>query len=65
IGSKLIDFIEESASSIGSARLVLDVASKNESARRLYDRRGMKIEAQWPKRLKILPFQILRMTKTL
>lgn len=65
VGSTLIDSIEARAVANGSARLSLDVAAKNEGARRLYERRGMMVESQWPKRLKIPRFRILRMTKTL
>lgn len=65
VGSILIDAIEERAVACGSARLALDVAAKNEGARRLYEHRGMNIETQWPKRLSIPQFRILRMTKTL
>ena len=65
IGWRLIDFIEERATSIGAARLVLDVAAKNKNARRLYERRGMTVEKQWPGRLKIPQFRIVRMTREL
>jgi ribosomal protein S18 acetylase RimI-like enzyme len=65
VGSTLIDSIEARAVASGSARLSLDVAAKNESARRLYERRGMTVESQWPKRLRIPQFRILRMTRTL
>ena len=59
------DFAEARAVASGSVRLSLDVAARNESAQRLYERRGMKVESQWPKRLNISQFRILRMTKTL
>lgn len=65
VGSTLINSIEERAVANGSVRLSLDVAAKNESARRLYERRGMKVESQWPKRMTIPRFRILRMTKML
>lgn len=65
IGSILIDAIEERAVAAGSTRLALDVAAQNEGARRLYERRGMSVEATWPKRFNIPRFKILRMTKTL
>jgi ribosomal protein S18 acetylase RimI-like enzyme len=65
VGSTLIDSIEARAVASGSARLSLDVAAKNESARRLYERRGMIVESQWPKRFNMPRFRILRMTKTL
>jgi GNAT superfamily N-acetyltransferase len=36
-----------------------------EGARRLYERRGMTVESEWPKRLTIPGLRFLRMTKTL
>ena len=64
IGSTLIDSIEDRARATGSARLSLDVAVKNEGARRLYERRGMTVESGWP-RLLFLPQLLVRMTKLL
>ena len=64
IGSFLIDSLEERARASGSTRLALDVSVKNESARRLYERRGMTVESQWPKRLPIPGLRFYRMTKT-
>jgi len=63
IGSSLIDHVEERARRRGSSRLYLDVAAKNDGARRLYERRGMTVESRWPKRL--LPPLLLRMAKDL
>jgi len=63
IGSSLIDHVEERARRSGSSRLYLDVAVKNEGARKLYERRGMAVESRWPKRL--LPPLLLRMAKDL
>jgi ribosomal protein S18 acetylase RimI-like enzyme len=65
IGSTLIDSIEDRARDAGATRLSLDVSAKNEGARRLYERRGMTVESQWPKRLVIPGLRLLRMTKTL
>ncbi len=65
IGSTLIDSIEERARASGSIRLSLDVAATNEGARRLYERRGMNIESQWPKRIPIPGIKFYRMTKSL
>lgn len=65
VGSALIDSIEDRARASGSRRLSLDVSAKNEGARRLYERRGMTVESQWPKRLIIPGLKLLRMTKTL
>ena len=64
VGSSLMDFVEERARRSGSSRLCLDVAVKNEGARRLYERRGMTTEARWP-RLRLLPPLLVRMTKEL
>jgi ribosomal protein S18 acetylase RimI-like enzyme len=65
VGSALIDSIEVRARASGARRLSLDVSAKNEGARRLYERRGMTVESQWPKRLVIPGLKLLRMTKTL
>ena len=65
VGSALIDAIEERAVASGSARLSLHVSAKNEGARRLYERRGMAVESQWPKRLYIPGLRLLLMAKTL
>lgn len=53
VGTVLMDSLEQRARASGSARLALDVSAKNHSARRFYGHRGMSIESQWPKRLKI------------
>jgi ribosomal protein S18 acetylase RimI-like enzyme len=65
VGSLLMDSIEDQARSGGSTRLALDVSAKNEAARRLYERRGMTVESQWPKHLPLPGFRFYRMTKTL
>jgi ribosomal protein S18 acetylase RimI-like enzyme len=65
VGSALMDSIEDRAFASGSVRLVLDVSAKNEGACRLYERRGMTVESQWPKRIAIPGVRFLRMTKAL
>ncbi len=65
VGSALIDFVEELARVNGSNRLSLDVSDKNEGARRLYERHGMIIESEWPKRIPIPGMKFYRMTKML
>ncbi len=50
VGSVLMDFVEERARASGSTRLSLDVSARNEGACRFYERRGMNVESQWPKR---------------
>ncbi len=65
VGSILLDWIENRAIACGSARLVLDVSAKNERARSFYERRGMTIESQWPKRLPISGLKFYRMAKAL
>ena len=65
VGSILMDSAEERARASGSTRLSLDVAAKNEGARRFYERRGMTVESQWPKRLPIPALRFYRMTKGL
>jgi ribosomal protein S18 acetylase RimI-like enzyme len=64
IGSALLDAMEQRARASGSKRLILNVGAKNERARRLYDRRGMTVEAGWPK-LPCTPPFVLRMAKPL
>ena len=63
VGSVLMDFFEERARASGAARLSLDVSAKNKGARRFYERRGMIVESQWPKRLKIPALKFYRMTR--
>lgn len=65
VGSALMDAMEERARASGSTRLALDVAAKNEGARRLYERRGMAVQSQWPKRLPLQGLKLYRMTKSL
>jgi len=65
VGSALMDLIEDQAVASGSARLALDVSASNESARKLYEFRGMNVESQWPKRLVIPGLRFLRFTKAL
>jgi ribosomal protein S18 acetylase RimI-like enzyme len=64
IGSALMDAMEQRARASGSKRLILNVGAKNEGARRLYERRGMTVEAGWPK-LPCIPAFVLRMVKPL
>jgi ribosomal protein S18 acetylase RimI-like enzyme len=65
VGSALMDSVEERARASGSTRLSLDVSAKNQGARRLYERRGMTVESQWPKRLPIPGLRFYRMTKAI
>ena len=65
VGSLLMDSCEERACAIGSTRLSLDVSAKNEGARRFYERRGMSVESQWPKRFDIPGLTFYRMSKGL
>lgn len=64
IGSLLMADTEDRARRAGSVRLCLDVAAKNEGARKLYARRGMVESSQWPAP-KLLPTLFVRMTKDL
>ena len=59
-----MDAMEQRARASGSKRLILNVGAKNEGARRLYERRGMTVEAGWPK-LPCIPAFVLRMVKPL
>ena len=65
IGSVLIKSLEERACASGASRLSLDVSAKNERARRFYERYGMAVTSQWPKRLPLPVFRLYRMTKEL
>jgi ribosomal protein S18 acetylase RimI-like enzyme len=65
VGSILMDSFEERARASGSTRLSLDVSARNEGARRFYERRGMTVESQWPKRLPMPGLKFYRMTKAL
>ena len=65
VGSILMDSFEERARASGSTRLSLDVSARNDGARRFYERLGMKVESQWPKRLAIPGLKFYRMTKGL
>ena len=64
IGSLLINDCEERARAGGSCRLCLDVAAKNNGARKLYARRGMIVSSKWPSP-QFLPTVFVRMTKDL
>ena len=65
IGTMLLDAMEERARAVGATRLALDVSAGNKGARRLYERRGMTVESQWPKRLPIKKIRFYRMVKPL
>jgi ribosomal protein S18 acetylase RimI-like enzyme len=65
LGSALMDLAEEKAHISGSKRISLDVSADNHVARRMYERRGMFIESQWPKRLSIPRLKFYRITKVL
>ena len=65
IGSVLMDSFEERARASGSTHLSPDGSAKNEGACRFYERRGMTVESQWPKRLPMPGLTFYRMTKTL
>ena len=65
VGSMLIERVEEVAVSKGCQRIALDVAAKNDGARRLYESRGMSIEAESPRMPFMSNSQAQRMVKTL
>jgi GNAT superfamily N-acetyltransferase len=65
VGSALPDAIEERARDSGSTRLALDVAARDEEARRLHEHCGMTVESQWPKRLVVPGRRLFRMRKPL
>ena len=65
LGSALLDRTEHQALAAGAKRLSLDVSADNVAAHRLYKRRGMVVESQWPKRIYIPKLKLYRMTKVL
>lgn len=65
LGTSMMDYIEDCARVGGSTRLSLDVSASNEGARKLYERRGMTVESQWPKHLAIPGIRFFRMVKAL
>lgn len=65
IGSTLLDYSESRARAAGCTRIVLDVAEKNEGVRRLYERRGMEVEAKSPSILFVRSTRACRMVKPL
>lgn len=65
LGAVLMDFFEKRAGLSGMGRLCLDVSAGNQAAIRFYESRGMTIESQWPKRLKISGLKFYRMVKEL
>ena len=65
VGSLLMDAAEQQGRESGSKRIALDVSAKNEGAHRFYERRGMTVEARFPKRLRLPALKFYRMTKDL
>ena len=65
LGTLLMDFLEQQARECRAKRLCLDVSAGNQKAIRFYQRRGMVIDSQWPKRLKVPTLTFYRMTKEL
>ena len=65
VGSVMMGSFEDRARASGATRLSLDVSAKNVRARRFYERHGMTVESQWPKRLAIPGLKFYRMTKML
>ena len=65
IGSLLLDHAEKTATESGARRMALDVAVNNDGARRLYERRGMTIEATSPSIPFVADTAVHRMTKVL
>ena len=65
IGSTLLNYSEGRARAAGSTRIVLDVAEKNAGVRRLYERRGMEVEAKSPSIILAPNSRACRMVKPL
>ena len=64
VGTALIQAMEARARKTGAVRYTLDAAARNHVARHLYEKRGFQVTDRWP-HFKILPPNILRMTKVL
>lgn len=65
IGSTLLDYSEDRARAAGCTRIVLDVAEKKVGVRRLYESRGMEVEAKSPSFLFVRSTRAWRMVKPL
>ena len=65
VGSELLDEMETRARYAGAQRIVLDVAASNEGGRRLYERRGMDVEAESPRWFGLPHTNVIRMVKPL
>lgn len=65
VGSLLLDEVESRALKEGCHRLALDVAVDNPNARRLYERRGMSVEAESPPIMFMPDKRVYRMAKAL
>ncbi len=65
IGSTLLDYSEGGARAAGCTRIVLDVAERNAGVRRLYEGRGMEVEAKSPSILFVRSTRACRMVKPL
>lgn len=65
IGSTLLDYSEDGARAAGCARIVLDVTEKKVGVRRLYEGRGMGVEAKSPALLFVRSTRVCRMVKPL
>ena len=65
IGTVLLDHAEHTAVAAGARRLALDVAVDNDGARRLYERRGLVIDATSPSIPLVPGTAVHRMTKEL
>ena len=65
LGAILLDSVERRARDEGATRLALDVSAGNQGAVRFYERHGMTIESQWPRRLKIPGLKLYRLVKSL
>ena len=65
VGSSLMNFVEDRGRASASTRLSLDVSARNQGACRFYERHGMSVDSQWPKRFSIPGLTFYRITKGL
>lgn len=64
VGSKLLAALESRARERAASRFTLDVSSRNEGAKRLYECLGLNVESRYPK-TRLLPTFAYRMGKDL
>lgn len=62
IGSQLLSALEDRARETGSTQFAIDVAGRNKTAQKVYERYGFETIARWPQ-TRLVKANILRMSK--